>query len=88
MKMIKVMSKKLVKKTLEMLKQMAEDDEEYDEIPRPAQLTPDEPFDDCNQDLAWEDEDEEWFKSPLSRAYKKAPHAIPRLEGLGLLFVE
>ena len=31
MKMIKVMSKKLVKKTIEMLKQLAEEDEEEDD---------------------------------------------------------
>jgi len=37
-----------------------------------AQLTPDDPKDDCNQGSAIEDKGEDWDKSPLSKVYYKS----------------
>lgn len=57
-----------------------------EESPRPAQLTPDDPFDDCSQTVAWEEAGEGWHRLPLSRAFRKGPVAVTRLRELGLLW--
>jgi hypothetical protein len=57
-----------------------------EDAPRPAQLTPDDPTDDCRQAQAWEEAGEGWHRLPLSRAYRKAPEAVNRLRRLGLLW--
>lgn len=54
--------------------------------PPPAQLTPDDPSDDCSQTGSWEEAGEDWYRLPLSRVFRKGPAAVTRLRGLGLLW--
>jgi hypothetical protein len=50
------------------------------------QLTPNEDWDDCAQGSALDHAKGDWYRSPLSRAYRKAPGLIDELRALGLLW--
>lgn len=51
------------------------------------QLTPEDPWDDCQQGSAYNHAGEEWHESPLSKAYRKElVTIIPDLERAGLLW--
>ena len=52
---------------------------------RKTRLTPRNRADDCAQDPAWQEEEENWMNSPLSRVYSKAPVALQRLKSEKLL---
>lgn len=54
-----------------------------------AQLTPDDPKDDCNQKSAIEDKGKDWDKSPLSKVYYKSnTEVMDYFEEAGRLKVE
>lgn len=53
------------------------------------QLTPDDESDDCEQESAYDANGEEWWRSPLSRAYKKKTFEVTQaLESAGRLVRE
>jgi hypothetical protein len=64
-----------------------------DKLKNLTRITPKDKSDDCDQESSFmhqsdqweEDEVPDWYNSPLSRVYRKAPVAMGRLKELGLL---
>tara|TARA_R100000008_G_scaffold70185_1_gene47740 strand:- start:210 stop:908 length:699 start_codon:yes stop_codon:yes gene_type:complete len=49
---------------------------DWDPFPDYPQLTPDDPSDDCDQDVAVDKKEDKWMESPLSRMYFKGTSEV------------